>query len=522
MQTQTMAIGQKGIEFFCQQYLAVKLQDLIRTMTVPNRVIDVGNFRGSGSGMGTDYTHVKVELTSGRLENFHPLYQSVSQLPSGNPSGSEFVLDFVASNFSVAYQWRETGRSKECMQMVSGQVSCQTRDFNHPYDYWPGFGRLEIRVTTAFEYRSTTTATGVHMSYDVVARNSTGSASDCSANIPSRSVIRNEIDGCWTNEVLDTTRSAVADINFGALINQIMPPTLHSIEDSGKLGNDIRFIFGLGNDGMKFSTAAGSNGLQIGITGYISHRGEYYPEPVTPPLGLPPIPQANDPNYLHTYISAWSINGLQWACYKAGLLHAQASRSNVPYPEQMACAGYIEFVPELADYADKYLVAEIRVEGPPTTEFQLFRIPDPNVPDSFITTPGMVMQQNLRFMVLVDTGEPSPPYFVYSAQRTDYLTHLRLGVAPGTTVQTLQFDCLKMRSSYTFIDSSFASVNARTFARPASDLFNLVETDYEKNLASMGKRGVPIPMMQMFRFVYQDAQISVQDGFVAIHARVQL
>ena len=563
MQTLTIAIGQAGIDFFCRQFLSPRLQDLIRSMPVPDRLIDVGSFHGSGSGMGTDYSNVKVALSGGHLQGFSPVYRSVTQLASGNPTGCEFDLEFAASPFSAQYQWHETGKSKECIQNISGTVSCQSRNIDHTYDYAPGFSGLQVQVIAAFQFDTAS------QTYNVVERRSVATPGEVSANIPSSSVVRNEIQGCSTTEVSASTREAVSLLDFSALINQIMPASLRSIPSSGNLGHDILFEFGLGESGLGFDTTAGRNGLQVGVTGRVRYKGEAYPAPVPAPLGLPPIPAASDPNYLQTYVSSYSINGLQWACFKAGLLHTTATTGNIPNPDALRCATYASAVEALSAYDDTDMYAEIVSLEAPTTAFQsvwemtdavLVRVATiPGITEvmpavsklrghSYLeqaelekalaarqVSPsliaevvncarqsGMVMRQNLQFTVFLDTGAQTPPKLEFSVSRIDFLTNLRLGLAPASTAQILKFDYQKYNSKTTFLGSTVPDFADEVGSQFGNILWTVVESQYDDCLRRMGAEGVPLPMMQMFHFVFDEAQVSVQQGFVSIKAKVHL
>ncbi|MDD0973775.1 hypothetical protein [Pseudomonas fontis] len=563
MQTLTIAIGQVGIDFFCRQFLSPRLQDLIRSMPVPDRLIDVGSFHGSGSGMGTDYSNVKVQLSSGHLQGFNPVYNSVTQLASGTPAGSEFKLEFVASGFSAQYQWHETGKSKECVQSISGSVVCQSHNIDHTYGYTPSFSGLQVQVTAAFQFNPASNT------YEVVEHRCVAAPGEVSANIPSSSVVRNEIQGCTTTEVSATTREAVSGLDFSALINQIMPASLRSIPSSGNLGHDILFEFGLGDSGLGFDTSAGRNGLQVGVTGRVLYKGEAYPALVPASLGLPPIPQATDPNYLQTYVSSYSINGLQWACFKAGLLHTTATTGNIPNPEALRCVTYAAAVEALGRYDNTDMYAEIVSIDAPTTEFQsvwemtdatLVRIATiPGITDAMPVVSklrgysyleqkalenalatkkvsptliadivncarqsGMVMRQKLQFTVFLDTGEQTPPKLEFSVSRIDLLTNLRLGVASASTAQTLKFDYQKNSSTTTLLGTTVPDLDEELGQPFGKILWTVVESQYDDCLRRMGGEGVPLPMMQMFHFVFEEAELSIQQGFVSIKAKVHL
>ena len=47
------------------------------------------------------------------------------------------------------------------------------------------------------------------------------------------------------------------------------------------------------------------------------------------------------------------------------------------------------------------------------------------------------------------------------------------------------------------------------------------EPMYAQALRDLGKRGVPLPIMQGSQFVFDHAQLSVQDGYISILANVE-
>jgi len=562
MQTLTIAIGQRGIEFFCQQFVASPLLHLISNMQVPNRLIDVGSFQGSGSGMGTDYSDVKIELTSGRLVGFQPAFRSVTQ----QTSGSEFILELAAPAFSASYHWEETGRARECMADIRGGASCQNRKFDHNYDYSPGFGELRVLLTTAFQFSA------AHNAYEIVSHGSNVVTGAVSANIPSSSVVRTEIQGCASTEVSSATRQSVSEINFASAIAELIPPLLHSIPGSGDLGHGIAFDFSLGDSGLQFPTQAGRNGIQIGVVARARYGQELYPQLPSEVLALPTVPASSDPNHLQTYISSYSINGLQWAFFRADLLKAKADTGNIPNPDALKCATYVSAIPALAPYSKKSMHADIAALNPPTVVFQLVweindvtlasikAIPgvegldevfsdlsgnsylerselEDELAEMGVSAPlipeivkraqvsGMVVRQDLQFKVFINASvekDADLPYFEFSVARVDLLSNLRLGVVTGTTAQTLQFDYQKNNAVTTFLETNIPKFAKDLGNNFGSILWTMVESQYDTCLVKMGEKGVPVPMMNLFKFVFDEAQTSIQSGFVSIKAKVRL
>ena len=299
------------------------------------------------------------------------------------------------------------------------------------------------------------------------------------------------------------------------------------------------------------------------------YKGEAYPVAEPAPLGLPPIPETSDPNYLQTYVSSYSINGLQWACFKAGLLHITATTGNIPNPDALRCATYASAVEALSDYDDTDMYAEIVSAQAPTTAFQsVWEMTDAvlarvaTIPGitavmpavsklrghSYLTQAelekalagrqvsvpliaevvnctrqsGMVMRQNLHFTVFLDTGAETLPKIEFSVSRIDFLTNLRLGLAPASTAQILKFDYQKNSSTTTFLSSTVPDFADEVGSQFGTILWTVVESQYDDCLRRMGAEGVPLPMMQMFHFVFEEAEVSIQQGFVSIKAKVHL
>lgn len=564
MQALTISIGQAGINFFCQNIVAAKLAQILKSMVIPDHQIPVGDFTYYTAGASDSFHNINVNLTRGRLQNFTPTYQSVIQLISGTPAGSQFQLKFNAGPFSANYSWNETGSETFCSSHggSGGGTYCHSSNVNNTFNYTPGFDSLAVQVTTAFQYSQATNA------YTISGVGSTATPGKVNPNVPANSVVQNEDQACFSAHVSSATQAAVSSIDFTGAFNGVVKPFLESIPASGDLGNGIKFDFALGNSGMLFSTISGQNGMQIGVTGTVSYHDTPYPGKDTPDLALPPIPATTSANHLQTYVSDYSVNGLQWAFFKAGLLHAMATPGTIPDPKALKCQTYVASIPAFKPYALYGMQADIVPLSAPVTTFQqvwelsqtainslqnqlpsnVFQILNTamignsylsqtsletdlttyGIANTYFTEienatsqMGMVVNHDLQFTLTILNDASPQPNIIFSVQRVDIQTNLALSIATGSTsVQTMQFSYLNHSAIPAFISSTVPGF-------PSSDTFAQViwpttgEPAYDNALAAMGKTGVPIPIMNGFQFVFENAQLSVQQGFVSIQAQVQ-
>ncbi|HNM25968.1 MAG TPA: hypothetical protein PKL15_11080, partial [Saprospiraceae bacterium] len=132
---------------------------------------------------------------------------------------------------------------------------------------------------------------------------------------------------------------------------------------------------------------------------------------------------------------------------------------------------------------------------------------------------GMVVSHDLNLILVIQDKNLAPadyPNIVFHVTRTDILTDLCLGNGPNQA-QTLQFQF----SNYTY-DGRFVST---TVPGMGGDHFpclwgEVCEPFYDQHLQSMGKNGVPLPIMQGLQFEFTNAELDIQDGYVSILANV--
>lgn len=563
MQALTLSIGQAGISFFSQQLFSSQLASLLAGLAFPDTTIPIANFTATGFGWSDEYSNLNVYLTCGTMQDFTPQYQGVTQLMSGNPPGSEFQLVFSAGQFSVQYTWNETGSDYSCVSGGENGPVCNVNNVDNTFTYTPQFSSISVQVTAAFTYDADVN------SYQF---NGVGSplatAVEKSANIPSRSVLQSEDSSCFSSHVSSTTSTAVSAIDFTSPVAAALPAMLATLPASGDLGNGIVFDFGMGDSGMTFSTVNGQNGLSIGVTGSVSYNGTPYPGASPNALPIPPVPVSTSPDHLQAYVSDYSINGLQWAYFTAGLLTTTATPATIPDPEALKCVTYVGYIPAFRPYVLYGMQADITPLSAPVTTFQqvwylsnaalnalesqlpttVWNILNDTVLigstylssaslESALTTcgvpseyfavvenatacMGMVAVHDLQFVLTIMNGATTQPTITFSVQRTDIQTSLALGIAniANSRAQTLQFSYVNNVSAVTFVSSTVPDFpNSLDF----SNIWGMVELQYDKVLDDMGSAGVPIPMMSGLSFLFGDAQLSVQQGYVSIQAQVE-
>jgi hypothetical protein len=548
MQAMTLSIGQTGIKFFAQTLVANRLLTTLGGLKPPNRSLSVPDFTSSGGAWS--YSNIRINLSNGSLGGFSPSYNSVTQLNSGTPAGSQFALDFTAASFTANYTWSESYHQRLC---TGGKFPhCNDSDPSTTFNYSPSVGSLDVKVTAAFGYNQASNTWAIST---VTAAATTSSVA---ANIPGRSIIQWEGGNCFNPHVTEVTEDSIKAIDFGAPLNAIIPPLLKSIPASGDLGNGIVFEWELGDAGLTFPSASG---ISIGITGRVSYQGAFY-DGAAPALSLPPVP--TDGNHLQTYVSNYEVNALQWAYFKAGLLNSTATPGTIADPKALKVETYVSTVKELKPYRLYNMFADIKPQEAPVSAFQMVwqfnqanvdnlkppRLPHTvwiiinnsmlgnvyvsqqaletdlqgyNIGQSYYKTiengtsaMAMVNDQTIEMILTIQTPSGPKPTITFNVTRTDILTNLNLGIAGNA--QTMQFGFTEVQSNATFVSSTIPNF-------PGSQMAMIWATvggpEYDQVVAAMGKTGVPLPIMSGFQFLFSQAVLNVQDGFVWIISQVQ-
>ncbi|HEY2578993.1 MAG TPA: hypothetical protein VGI74_22020 [Streptosporangiaceae bacterium] len=539
MQALTLAISPAGVAYFTQQYAVKDLSSALSKLSPPDRRPQVPDF---WNGPFTLYSNIAISLSNGKLTGFNPAYQSVTQEPGG-----KFKVILLAGSFTAEYAWHEKYREGHLNPKIGWKFYDRTGDFT----YRPQIGSLTTTVDLAFVYNQST------QSYDIQVVKTNGTPANVTANIPGQSVLQNEEPGCLSSHVKDSTAEAISAIDFSQAISRTLGPLLHTIPASGQLTQDIRYEFAVGDSGITFP---GDKGIAIGATGRVSYKEKFYPEPPPPPLPVPPVPAGD--HHLQAYVSDYEINALHWAFFEAGLLNTTVRPADLPNPDVLKVKTYVNLIPAFKPYGSFAMTASIKPRQPPVNAFQqvweftvaamdllMHKLPAnvyqlikglegdgyvslqdlkddlaaagvaetyyPAIEDA-TKAMGMVVTQNLGFTLTIENGADPQPNLVFDVNRTDILRDLGLGETGGA--QTLKYTFRPVKSKATFVSTTVPNFDSRSFG----DIIWPVagEPRYTDTLQKMGETGVPIPIMAGFHFLFKEAILSIQQGYVSILAQV--
>jgi hypothetical protein len=548
MQALTIAIGPAGIEFFIERLVTVDLLAKLGTLTPPDKDLIIPDFTFRGAHTYVKYSNIRITLRTGTFTGFSP----ANKPPIVQQASGKFLLTLTATQFTSNYKWHESYHEYNCTSSQSGQI-CTPSDPQDNFDYHPSIGLLTTEVTLGFEVNATTKA------YEIKVISSTATSASVNANIPGRSVVQNQDHSCFSTQVTETTAKAISAIDFSAAIGALIPPLFKSIPASGKLTEHITYDFGIGKSGLQFP--ADNKGLTIGVTGEVKYNEEKYPVDSTVDLPVPPPPAA--PHHLQVYVSAYEINALHWAYFKAGLLKVTVTPGQLPDPDVLKVKTYIVAIPSFKPYASSAMHAQAEAMDSPVAKFEEVyqfttdalaalakvlpadvsakllglegdgyvtladfkaALADLQVSDTYVETirnatkgMGLVAVQNIKFTLTIQNGASPLPNVIYSIKRTDILDSLALGISGN--VQTMKYGFRKVKSEATYISSTVPRFESGSFG-------NLIwptacEPRYVETLVAMGKTGVPIPIMSGFQFMFDEAQLSIQQGYVSILSKVK-
>jgi hypothetical protein len=541
MQALTVAIGQTGIQYFAQELVVEELVKSLGGLRPVDRQIGVPNFSNKGFGWKSSFSKIKINLSRGSISGFHPQYRSIAQQPEG-----KFQLDLAAADFKASYAWHESYHEVFVYKRRPHSMD-KTADFH----YEPGVGNLGVTVSLGFVFDQ-----GAKR-FDIKALGSHATATNMTANIPKESVLQQQELSCFSGHVNEATAQSVASIDFDGPISRVLPPLLRSIPASGQLTPEIHYEFDLGDSGLTFP---GDKGIAIGVTGRVSYKGQYYPGDAPAPLPVPPPP--TDSHHVQVYVSDYELNALHWAFFQAGLLKTTVKPADLPDPDVLKVKTYVSAIPAFKPYATSVMWAEVSPKQAPAVAFQDVyefsasvmsslqqQLPSniyallsglegdgfaskadleedlaaAGVPQEHFATiekaaklMGMVVRQNLEFTLTVQNGADPAPTLVFDVARVDILENLALGVRGNA--QTLQYGFKRVKADATFVSTTIPHFDKKNFG----DLIWPVagEPRYDATLSAMGKTGVPLPMMKDFQFHFEQAQVSIQQGFVSVLAQV--
>lgn len=549
MQALTIAISPVGVAYFGQSLLAADLTGTLAGLKPPDRGMDAPGFDTHGFGWKDEYSRIRINLSNGGFANFKPAYGSLVQ-----QAGGRFQVALSAANFDVNYSWNETWHTKHWSY---GRFPPPPYDQDHsagPFGYPPHFASLAVQLVLAFAYDQATKA------YDVTVAGVTATPSGVTPNVPAASVIQNEDQSCFSSHVSDATAGAVASIDFKSPIANLFGTLFKSIPASGHLTPDIVYDFAVGDSPLTFP---GDQGLAVGVTGTVTYKGEAFAGKPPSALAVPPVP--TDANHLRVYVSSYELDALNWAFFKAGALTYTLHPDDLPDPDTLKVKTYVSAIPVLKPYQAFAMQAQVTPKQASTTAFQLVweftkqtmqalqqqlpageyqkvvnldgnnyvaqadldadlaavGVTDPNyvaIVERATRNMGMVVKHSLEFTLTIQNGAPAPPNLVFDLARTDVLQNLSLGTSGNA--QTLKYDFKKVDATATFVSTTIPRFDSHDFGTTIWPIVG--EPRYDEELTKIGHgTGVPLPIMQGFHFLFEQAQLSIQDGYVSILAQVQ-
>jgi hypothetical protein len=263
------------------------------------------------------------------------------------------------------------------------------------------------------------------------------------------------------------------------------------------------------------------------------------------------------------YVSDYELNALHWAYFQAGLLAVTVEAAQLQDPDVLKCKTYVPMIPAFKPYSAFAMQAKVVPKAAPVAAFELvYQLTDAvmnqlqqqlpsnvyqqlsglqgnayaaradlesdlaaaGVAQTYYGTietaaksMGMVVTQNLEFTLTIENGVTPQPNLVFDLQRTDILQNLGLGQTAGGA-QTLQYSFRRVSYAATFVSTTVPNFDKQDFGGLIWPVAG--EPRYEDALAAMGKTGVPIPIMAGFQFVFQKAQLSIQQGYVSVLSQV--
>ncbi|MBL7804895.1 MAG: hypothetical protein JNL02_14235 [Saprospiraceae bacterium] len=558
MQAISVAIGKAGIQLFAQHIVAAHVIDLLKTLPAPDRSIPVGGRWDIPCNQYETQYEVRdgtfsIALNGGVVQNLDAKCTAVEQDPNDN---TIFQCTFVAGAFSVQYNWTENYvRDTYSYLQGIGWVPDRADNISNRFNYAPGFNGLTLKVKFQFKYDA---GAGWEM---VVQGKPEISTTETSANIPAGSAVLYSGSQCnFGNSASDATVQALQNIDFNGKVGDVVKGVIASIPTSGELGDGIRYDFSSGDDGLKFPAA---NSIQMGVKGGASYNGTAFSGTTPPALPLPaPLPE-NDIHHLDMYVSNYEVDALNWAFFKAGRLDTVVNAADLPDPDVLKVKTYVSILPALKPFASFAMQAQISLNSAPTTSFQLVYelttevlntlklkvsqqvyqlltglqgnnyvskvaletdLSGAGIDSSNFSTiemaaqsMGMVVGHDIHFTLVIQNFQSEQPQIVFNVKRTDILGNLALGVGPNKT-QTMQFGFKNANWTAGFVSSTIPKFDGSSLAMVWG---TAGEPRYDNLLAALGATGVPIPIMQGFKFDFTNAELNMEENYVSIKACVE-
>ena len=550
MQAVTIAIGKAGTAKFLTRYVCVGLAAELARMTAPAKTFTIPDFQSPDWGGGhNSYSNVHISLSSGTLAGFNPVFDSPKQEKAG-----KYAMAFTAPTFKINYpDWHEWYDEEQCV-LVNKNMFCTHGKRDDHFPYSPGVNDLKMAFNLALSYDDK------DHTYKFTATDPTITPGTVTANIPGRSVVQNEDRGCFASHVSESTSNMVSSMDFAGLIRDKCNGLLASIPASGHLTNDIVYEYAVGDSRLSFPS---DTGITVGVTGLVTYKGKEYPGEKPANLPVPPPPGDTDTHDVRIYLSSYEVNALHWAYQQAGLLTVTVHPEDIPDPQVLKVAKYVQQVPALKPYKTRAMWATVAPVTAPLTTFQTVWIFNKTAMDALskglpastyqnikglagnayvdvkalnadlkdcgvtdgaeiativlaTKSTGMAVAQDLEFTLTIQDGSPTQPVIVFTLERHDVLQ--KLGFGKSNQAQTLTYAFTKVDYKATYKSSTIPNF-------PASDFGDMIwpvvgEPAYDKVLQKMGAAGVPIPIMRGFHFLFDQAELSIQEDYLSILAQV--
>jgi len=567
MQAITIAIGKKGISYFIQKFIAVKLtQEKLSTLRPADHNISVDSFNVSGAGNNIrSYDIFTVSLNQGYFKNFVLSFKDEHQIKAGTPNGNQFRIHMVTPDgFTAGYQWGEQYKYRLCD--INSGCSAPTSGEGGPYDYTINITNMDCIVNYEFVYSDTSKSYSIQPNAVSCIANI---APKQNASIPNKSLIHYiSSDDCFDSSINDTIMGDIDNMGLGQAVTSLFSDITKTIPASGRLTDNIMYDFAIGDSKLAFPNA---DGITLGVTGSAIYKGpkgpEEYKDPNPPSLPVPPVPSDDDEHHLCVYVSNYAFNALNWAYWKDEKLKLTLLPSDVPDPKMLRVKTYINKnkPAALVPYEAHAMQADISPKKAPITSFQTIynftsaamKILQDKLPpevynaisssdmngntytnttdieselnelhiilkwfpliEEVTKTRGMVTTQDIEFTLTILTGGTHQPQLVFDVTRTDFMTGLKLGHTQ--TAQTIQFDFVNLSSSTTFKSTTVPGLKPETL--DGSNFWNAVDTNYAGAMNDLGKTGTPLPIMKDFQFLFDDAVLTLNDGYISILAKVE-
>ena len=548
LQSLTLAISPDGLRYFSAVLLDDALLRAMAQLTPPDRCLERPMINYGGHGSSTNFAlDVKINLTGGAMASFKPAITSLTQQDNGH-----FAVVMTAINFQATYQWRERFTQQVCSFGFCSILGAIDRN----YTYAIGFGSMVANVVFQFQ-------PGDH-AWQLTLRKSELTNTQVVPAIPSGSMLNNEVGGGFGSHVAKETEKVLDVTDFGSRFNALLAPLFGSIPASGHLTPQIVFHFPVGPGGLTFP---GNSGMALGVSGEVRYNDVPYPGANPPQLALPPVPTSH---HLHYYVADYAFNALFWAFFCAGGMHATASQGNVPDPAVLNTANY-KGTPLQAlylAYPNLPMMALITARAAPTVQFeavydlsaaQLGQLRD-RLPgaiyslleaglvgavymdeaafmaalvgllgqadadqykaliESVARVLGAVVRHRLGVDMQVLSHGSAVTAFTFELEQTDVLQGFVLDHSGNTQTLQFQFQIVPSLTVAKLLSSTITGIDAGAFAY----IWNWVlQPVFASQMNKIGKAGVALPRIAGFNFLFAQAQITLNSGYVAVLANVE-